>query len=66
MRNRPATLAPETGEITIGVGLGERSYDIVIGRQLLDGAGARIAATLPARAAWWSAMLRSPRSISIA
>ena len=47
MRNRPATLAPETGEITIGVGLGERSYDIVIGRQLLDGAGARIAATLP-------------------
>jgi 3-dehydroquinate synthase len=47
MRNRPGTLAPETGEITIGVGLGERSYDIVIGRQLLDGAGARIAATLP-------------------
>jgi 3-dehydroquinate synthase len=47
MRDGLAELAPETGETTIGVGLGERSYDIVIGRHLLDGAGARIAATLP-------------------
>jgi 3-dehydroquinate synthase len=42
-----AELAPEASETTIPVKLGERSYDIVIGRMLLDGAGARIAATLP-------------------
>jgi 3-dehydroquinate synthase len=47
MRDGLAALAPEAGETTIGVGLAERSYDIVIGRHLLDGAGARIAATLP-------------------
>ena len=33
------------------MGLGERSYDIVIGRHLLDAAGSRIAATLSVRAA---------------
>ena len=47
MREDSATLAPETGETTIGVALGDRSYDIVIGKHLLDGAGARIAAALP-------------------
>jgi 3-dehydroquinate synthase len=47
MRKGLAALAPDTGETTIGVKLGERSYDIVIGRHLLDGAGARIVATLP-------------------
>ena len=47
MRHRVAELAPEASETTIPVKLGERSYDIVIGRMLLDGAGARIAATLP-------------------
>jgi 3-dehydroquinate synthase len=47
MREKLAELAPETGETTIGVKLGERSYDIVIGKHLLDGAGARIAAALP-------------------
>jgi 3-dehydroquinate synthetase len=47
MRNGLAELAPETGETTIGVKLGDRSYDIVIGKHLLDGAGARIAAALP-------------------
>ncbi|HEV3241752.1 MAG TPA: 3-dehydroquinate synthase [Methyloceanibacter sp.] len=38
---------PKSDGSTIGVGLGERSYDIVIGRRLLDAAGSRIAATLP-------------------
>jgi 3-dehydroquinate synthase len=47
MREELADLAPETGETTIGVALGDRSYDIVIGKHLLDGAGARIAAALP-------------------
>jgi len=47
MREELAELAPETGETTIGVALGDRSYDIVIGKHLLDGAGARIAAALP-------------------
>jgi 3-dehydroquinate synthase len=47
MRKGLAVLAPGTGETTIGVKLGERSYDIVIGKHLLDGAGARIVATLP-------------------
>ena len=40
-------MAPDAAETTIGVALGERSYDIVIARHLLDGAGARIAAALP-------------------
>ena len=48
MRKGLAELAPETGETTIPVNLGDRSYDIVIGKHLLDGAGARIAAALPA------------------
>ena len=39
-------MAPETGETTIGVALGDRNYDIVIGKHLLDGAGERIAAAL--------------------
>jgi 3-dehydroquinate synthase len=47
MRDRLAALAPGAEETTIRVELGKRSYDIVIGEQLLDGAGARIAATLP-------------------
>ena len=47
MREELAELAPETGETTIGVALGHRSYDIVIGKHLLDGSGARIAAALP-------------------
>jgi 3-dehydroquinate synthase len=47
MRDRLAALAPELEGTTIGVGLGERSYDIVIGERLLDAAGSRIAATLP-------------------
>ena len=47
MRDRLAALAPGAEETSIRVELGERSYDIVIGEQLLDGAGARIAATLP-------------------
>jgi 3-dehydroquinate synthase len=47
MRKGLAVLAPGTGETTIGVKLGERSYDIVIGKHLLDGAGTRIVATLP-------------------
>ena len=46
MREELAELAPETGETTIGVKLGDRSYDIVIGKHLLDGAGARIVAAL--------------------
>ena len=48
MRKGLAELAPETSETMIGVKLGDRSYDIVIGKHLLDGAGARIAAALPA------------------
>lgn len=47
MRDRLATLAPELEGTTIGVGLGERSYEIAIGERLLDAAGSRIAATLP-------------------
>ena len=46
MREELAELAPETGETTIGVALGDRNYDIVIGKHLLDGAGERIAAAL--------------------
>src|SRR3954447_1061040 len=42
--------APEPGPVTVHVPLGERAYDILIGRGLLDDAGARIAA-LGARAA---------------
>jgi 3-dehydroquinate synthase len=52
MRDGLATSVPESDGSAISVGLGERSYDIVIGRHLLDAAGSRIAATLPrARAA---------------
>ena len=47
MRDRLAALAPDARETTVRVGLGERSYDIVIGERLLDEAGSRIAATLP-------------------
>jgi 3-dehydroquinate synthase len=47
MRKGSAALAPDAGETTIAVKLGERSYDIVIGRHLLDETGARIAAALP-------------------
>jgi 3-dehydroquinate synthase len=47
MRDRLAALAPRAEETTIRVGLGDRSYDIVIGDHLLDAAGSRIAATLP-------------------
>ena len=46
MREELAEFAPETGETTIGVALGDRNYDIVIGKHLLDGAGERIAAAL--------------------
>jgi shikimate kinase/3-dehydroquinate synthase len=42
--------APEPGPVTVHVPLGERAYDILIGRGLLDESGARIAA-LGARAA---------------
>src|SRR5215210_1896155 len=42
--------ASESGPVTVNVPLGERAYDILIGRGLLDDAGARIAA-LGARAA---------------
>jgi 3-dehydroquinate synthase len=42
------TLPLRTGEpITVNVGLSERAYDIVIGRNLLDSLGARIAALRP-------------------
>jgi 3-dehydroquinate synthase len=47
MRNRSAEAGRTTSETAIAVRLGDRSYDIVIGRDLLDGAGARIAAALP-------------------
>jgi 3-dehydroquinate synthase len=47
MRDGLATSVPESDGSAISVGLGERSYDIVIGRHLLDAAGSRIAATLP-------------------
>src|SRR6476619_3560614 len=50
MRDQVAALA--ANEIAIRVELGERSYDIFIGDDLLEAAGSRIAATLPrARAA---------------
>src|SRR4029079_5843036 len=56
MRDRLAALAPEAKETTVRVGLGARSYDIVIGERLLDEAGPRvIAAAVPrARSAVWS------------
>ena len=47
MRDRLAALTPDARETTVRVGLGARSYDIVIGERLLDEAGSRIAATLP-------------------
>ncbi|MGB6388304.1 MAG: 3-dehydroquinate synthase [Methyloceanibacter sp.] len=47
MKDHVAALAENSGETTIEVGLGDRSYDIVIGETLLDTAGARIAAVLP-------------------
>ena len=47
MRDRLAALATEAKETTVRVGLGARSYDIVIGERLLDEAGPRIAAALP-------------------
>ena len=47
MRDGLAALAPEAKETTVEVGLGARSYDIVIGERLLDEAGPRIAAALP-------------------
>jgi len=45
MRDELAALA--ANEIAIRVELGERSYDIFIGDDLLEAAGSRIAATLP-------------------
>src|SRR6478672_5381644 len=45
MRDQLAALA--ANEIAIRVELGERSYDIFIGDDLLEAAGSRIAATLP-------------------
>ena len=47
MADELATLVANADETTIRVGLGERSYDIVIGEALLDSAGARIAAAVP-------------------
>jgi 3-dehydroquinate synthase len=47
MRDGLATSVPTSDGSTISVGLGDRSYDIIIGRHLLDAAGSRIAATLP-------------------
>jgi 3-dehydroquinate synthase len=47
MAEELATLDDSADETTIRVGLGERSYDIVIGRALLDSAGARIAVAVP-------------------
>jgi 3-dehydroquinate synthase len=42
------TLPLRTGEpIVVNVGLGERAYDIVIGRNLLGSLGTRIAALRP-------------------
>jgi 3-dehydroquinate synthase len=46
MRNG-AALTAETAPTTVKVGLGERSYDIVIGDGLLEGSAARIAASTP-------------------
>ncbi|QFU17844.1 3-dehydroquinate synthase [Microvirga thermotolerans] len=48
--NSLATRAPEAAAITVPVPLGDRAYEILVGRGLLQGAGARIAA-LGARAA---------------
>src|SRR6476469_4413767 len=47
MRDRLAALATEAKETTVRVGLGARSYDMVIGERLLGEAGPRIAAALP-------------------
>jgi 3-dehydroquinate synthase len=47
MAEEVATLDDSVDETTIRVGLGERSYDIVIGRPLLDSAGERIAEAVP-------------------
>jgi len=47
MRDRLAALAPDAKETTIRVGLGTRSYDIVISERLLDQAGPRIEAAVP-------------------
>ncbi len=47
MKDPVAALAENSGETTIDVGLGDRSYDIVIGETLLDTTAARIAAVLP-------------------
>lgn len=45
-------MSEEEDTVTVTVGLGERAYDILIGKGLIAGAGARIAARLPgARAA---------------
>ena len=57
--------ARDRSETTIGVALGDRSYDIVIGKHLLDGAGARIAAALPGARCAVVSDETSPRSISI-
>jgi 3-dehydroquinate synthase len=46
MSEAAASSAPRT-PTTVSVDLGERSYDILIGRDIIDGAGAEIAARLP-------------------
>lgn len=47
MRDQVAALAPHPDETAIRVELAERSYDIVIGKNLLDTAGERAAALVP-------------------
>jgi 3-dehydroquinate synthase len=49
MNGSPARRFPNSGFITVPVALGERAYDILVGRGLIDEAGPRVAA-LGARA----------------
>ena len=47
MPAEPATAMKREGPVTVGVDLGERSYDILIGRGVIERAGAEIARRLP-------------------
>ena len=49
---------------TVSVGLGARSYEILIGHGLLDRAGAELARRLPGHALPWSRTAMSPASSS--
>ena len=52
--------------ITVDVALGDRAYDIVIGRDVLPSLGARIAALRPRIDQWYIAPLPGPRGATAA